>query len=84
MDLSGAGPYLQEDNTVSRADVWRLRHDCSELEPEGRPFNCTPLVGWPPFGTMHPEDLELEVGKHIGCKRHMWQYDQLTWELDNK
>ena len=84
MDLPGAGPYLREDYTISRADVWRLRHDCWELEPEGHPFNCTPLFGWPPIGTMYPEDLELEVRKHIDCKRHKWQYDKWTWELENK
>jgi hypothetical protein len=84
MDLCGSGPYLQEDNTISRADVWRLRHDCWEVEPEGLPFRSTPLSGWPPFGVMRPEELELEVHRHISCERHKWQYDRWTWQLSNK
>ncbi|KAH6675901.1 hypothetical protein B0J14DRAFT_587534 [Halenospora varia] len=84
MDLYGSGPYLREDNTISRADVWRLRHDCWEVEPEGLPFRTTPLSGWPPFGAMHPEELELEVRRHISCERHKWQYDRWTWQLGNE
>jgi hypothetical protein len=84
MDLCGSGPYLREDNTIARADVWRLRHDCWGVEPEGLPFRSTPLSGWPPFGVMRPEELELEVRRHITCKRHKWQYDGWTWQLGDK
>ena len=84
MDLCGSRPYLREDNTISRADVWCLRHDCWEVEPEGLPFRSTPLSGWPPFGVMRPEELELEVHRHITCERHKWQYDRWTWQLENK
>lgn len=61
MDLCVSRPYLREDNTISRADVWHLRHDCWEVESEGLPFRNTPLLGWPPFGVMCPDELELEV-----------------------
>ena len=84
MDLRGSGPYLREDNTISRADVWRLRHECWDVEPEGRPFRSTPLLGWPPLGVMRPEELELEVYKHVTCERHKWHYDRWTWQLENK
>jgi hypothetical protein len=84
MDLCGSGPYLQEDNTIARADVWRLRHDFWEVEPEGLPFKNTPLSGWPPFGFMRSDELELEVHRHITCERHEWQYNQWTWQLGNK
>ncbi|TAQ88181.1 hypothetical protein B7494_g3499 [Chlorociboria aeruginascens] len=84
MDLCGSGPYLRENNTIAWANVWRLRHDCWEVEPEGLPFRSTPLSGWPPFGVTHPEELELEVHRHITCERHKWQYDRWTWQLGNK
>lgn len=76
MDLPCSGPYIRDDNTISRADVWRLRHDCWESETEGLPFRNTPLLGWPPFGFMHPVELELEVHRHTSCERHKWQYYQ--------
>jgi hypothetical protein len=84
MDLHGSGPYLRQDNTIARADVWRLRHDCWEVEPEGLPFRSTPLSGWPPFGVMRPEELELEVRRHVDCERHKWRYDRWTWQLEDK
>lgn len=68
MDLRGSGPYLREDNTISRADVWRLRHECWEVEPEGRPFRSTPLLGWPPFGVIHPEEAGGGNWRY-GCMR---------------
>ncbi|PVH71365.1 hypothetical protein DL98DRAFT_540103 [Cadophora sp. DSE1049] len=83
MDLCGSGAYLHEDNTISRADAWRLRHDCWEIEAGGLPFRNTPLLGWPPFGFMHPDDLELEVHPHSSCERHRWQYDHWTWQFEN-
>jgi hypothetical protein len=83
MDLCGSGPYLKLDNTIARADVWRLRHDSWEVEPEGLPFRNTPLSGWPPFGFMASEELELEVHRHITCERYEWQYDHWTWQLGN-
>ena len=44
MDLPGSGSYLREDSTISRADVWRLRHECWEVESGGFPFRSTPLL----------------------------------------
>jgi hypothetical protein len=64
IDLCGSGSYLRENNTISRADVWRLRQNCWELASEGRPFRNTPLLGWPPFRVMCPE---LEVRRQISC-----------------
>jgi len=83
MDICGSGPYLREDNTISRADVWRLRRDCWEVASGGHLFRNTPLSGWPPFGVMCPDELELEVRRHVDCGRHRWQYHHWTWQFEN-
>ncbi|KAB5528997.1 hypothetical protein GE09DRAFT_1177813 [Coniochaeta sp. 2T2.1] len=71
------GPYLQEDGMVSRADVWRLRHDCYR-EYEDTTFEHPPAHGWPPFGRMREEDVELEIRPHLRCSHH-WSYSLWTW-----
>ncbi|KAK0731871.1 hypothetical protein B0H67DRAFT_89507 [Lasiosphaeris hirsuta] len=51
MDLGGSCPYInQETGEVSRLDVWRLRHECWDAEPEGifqglREFIATLMLG---------------------------------------
>ncbi|CAI6057894.1 unnamed protein product [Clonostachys chloroleuca] len=65
------------DGTISRADVWRLRHDCHS-EYEASTFLFTPPHGWPPFGRMKAEDVELEIRDHIHCSHH-WAYAYWTW-----
>lgn len=74
------GPYLQPDGTVSRADVWRLRHDCYWEYQVGTPFEHAPLHGWPPFGSMQEVDVELEIRPHLRCS-HLWEYCGWTWSL---
>jgi len=74
------GPYLQPDGTVSRADVWRLRHDCYYEYQVGTPFKHAPLHGWPPFGRMQEVDVELEIRPHLRCS-HLWEYCGWTWSL---
>ncbi|EFY88568.1 hypothetical protein MAC_05333 [Metarhizium acridum CQMa 102] len=83
MDLSGEGPYVQMGNQVSRADVWRLRHELWDVEPEGAPFRNTPICPWPPFGYIGDEELEIPVRTHINCPRHYWVYAGWTWLFDD-
>ncbi|KFH42529.1 hypothetical protein ACRE_067520 [Hapsidospora chrysogenum ATCC 11550] len=63
--------------TVTRADVWRLRHDC-HAEYQSNAFSYTPAFGWPPFGRMRVEDVELEIRHHLDCS-HNWIYMHWTW-----
>jgi hypothetical protein len=83
MDLTGSGPYLHEDR-VAREDVWRLRHECSGVEPEGRCYKNAPLCPWPPFGSMRAIETELPVRVHLNCYRHEWVYDKWTWKIDGR
>jgi hypothetical protein len=76
MDFHPPGPYVQEGK-ISRADVWRLRHDCHK-NYEDDSFSAAPPHGWPPFGTMRYEDVELELHGHLDCS-HQWKYDFWTW-----
>ena len=82
MDLTGAGAYVQRGNQVSREDVWRLRHELWDVEPEGAPFRNMPICPWPPFGYISDEELEIPVRAHINCSRHYWEYAGWTWLLD--
>ncbi|OIW27050.1 hypothetical protein CONLIGDRAFT_601903 [Coniochaeta ligniaria NRRL 30616] len=83
MDLCGSGPYEQGGSQVAREDVWRLRHECWDLEPEGTPFRNPPMSPWPPFGHMGVEELEISLRTHLGCERHRWVYARWTWLLGN-
>lgn len=83
MDLCGSGPYEQGGSQVARADVWRLRHECWDLEPEGTPFRNPPMSPWPPFGYMDVEELEISLRTHLRCERHHWVYARWTWLLSN-
>ncbi|KAK0110105.1 hypothetical protein ONS95_002761 [Cadophora gregata] len=76
MDSHPTGPYLQLGR-ISRANVWRLRHDC-HMNYDDDSFSATPLHGWPPFGTMEVEDIELELHDHLNCS-HQWRYNYWTW-----
>ncbi|RSL87113.1 hypothetical protein CEP51_002392, partial [Fusarium floridanum] len=84
MDLRGSGAYLQAGDQVARADVWRLRHECWDVEPEGAPFRNPPMCPWPPFGFMKVDELELPVRLHMNCDRHQWVYLRWTWLLGNE
>ncbi|EEU37211.1 uncharacterized protein NECHADRAFT_78445 [Fusarium vanettenii 77-13-4] len=75
LDFGLSGPSA--DGMVSRADVWRMRHDFSHLYPH-EAFSHTPPYGWPPFGSMRPEDIELEIRDHLACS-HQWKYSHWTW-----
>ncbi|RKU46438.1 hypothetical protein DL546_006752 [Coniochaeta pulveracea] len=77
LHIHPAGPYLRPDGTVSRADVWRLRHEC-HTEYEGDLFEYPPSYGWPPFGRMREEDVELELRPHFHCS-HRWAYSHWSW-----
>jgi hypothetical protein len=76
MDIHPPGPYLQ-DGKISRANIWRLRHDCHK-NYEDDSFLTTPQHGWPPFGTMRSKDVELELLDHLNCS-HQWKYSFWTW-----
>ena len=83
MDVCGSGPYLSGDQ-VTRADVWRLRHECWNVDDEGvLPFRNPPLCPWQPFGTMLPAETELSVRPHLECRRHEWAYLGWTWLTDD-
>ncbi|KAF4448112.1 hypothetical protein F53441_8428 [Fusarium austroafricanum] len=69
------------DGMVSRADVWRLRHSCSQLY-EDNGFSYTPAYGWPPFGQMRVTDVELEIRDYLTCS-HDWTYSHWTWSLSD-
>ncbi|KAI8682113.1 hypothetical protein NCS55_00465800 [Fusarium keratoplasticum] len=75
MDTGLSGP--SPDGMVLRADVWRMRHDFSHLY-SNETFSTTPPYGWPPFGSMRPEDIELEIRDHLACS-HQWKYSHWTW-----
>lgn len=83
MDLRGSGAYLQAGDQVARADVWRLRHECWDVEPEGAPFRNPPMCLWPPFGFIKVDKLELPLRLHINCDRHHWVYTRWIWLLGN-
>jgi len=83
MDLSGSGPYVQEGGQVGRIDVWRLRHECWDLEPEGIVFRRAPMCPWPPFGSMPVDELDVSVRAHIRCGRHRWAYSRWTWVFED-
>lgn len=71
MDLGGSGPYVSRgEGEVARQDVWRLRHECWDVEPEGRVYRSSPLTPWPPFGSMPVIETELTVRAHLQCQRH--------------
>ncbi|RKK30989.1 hypothetical protein BFJ66_g14473 [Fusarium oxysporum f. sp. cepae] len=77
IDHGLSGPAA--DGTVSRADVWRMRHDFSHLYQD-ETFSYTPPYGWPPFGRMRAEDVELEIRGHLACL-HQWRYMHWTWSF---
>ncbi|OAA34760.1 hypothetical protein NOR_08272 [Metarhizium rileyi] len=81
MDLTGTGAYVQGGNQVSREDIWRLRHELWDVEPDGAPFQTFPICPWPPFGYISDEELEVTVRAHINCSRHLWEYAGWTWLL---
>lgn len=70
------------DGMVSRADVWRMRHDFSHLYPH-ETYSHTPSYGWPPFGSMRLEDIEHEIRFHLACS-HRWKYSHWTWSHSGK
>ncbi|CAK7235840.1 hypothetical protein SEUCBS140593_009415 [Sporothrix eucalyptigena] len=65
---------------VSRAQVWRLRHDFHTEYTKDEGFYNLPPYGWPPFGQMREEDVELQIRRHLACK-HRWAYKSYTWLL---
>ncbi|KAI8680731.1 hypothetical protein NCS56_00479000 [Fusarium sp. Ph1] len=75
MDFGLSGPSA--DGMAPRADVWRMRHDFSHLYSH-ETFSHSPPYGWPPFGSMRPEDIEIEIRGHLSCS-HQWKYSHWTW-----
>ncbi|PTB80390.1 hypothetical protein M440DRAFT_1388686 [Trichoderma longibrachiatum ATCC 18648] len=78
MDLPGSGPYVEE-NKVSRADVWRLRHEYWNAWKGGIHFRNLPSTPFQPFGAVDAEEVELMVRGHLQCPRHEWVYSGFTW-----
>ncbi|RGP78905.1 hypothetical protein FLONG3_2810 [Fusarium longipes] len=78
LDLGLSG--LATDSNVPRADVWRMRHDFAHLYQD-ETFSYTPPHGWPPFGIMRAEDVEIEVRGHLPCS-HRWRYMHWTWSFN--
>ncbi|CAH0046407.1 unnamed protein product [Clonostachys solani] len=70
--------------TVSRADVWRLRREFPN-KYRTRDLEQPLPHAWPPFGRMRREDVELEIRDHLVCN-HRWKYVSWSWgteELDD-
>lgn len=82
MDLTGSGPYLQ-DNHISRADLWRLRHEYWNAWRDGVHFRHLPTTPFRPFGHTDAGEVEVAVRAHLECSRHEWVYTGFTWNLDN-
>jgi hypothetical protein len=80
MDLTGSGPYLEGDQ-ISRADVWRLRHECWNAWKDGVHFRHLPTTPFQPFGSIDGEEVEAMVRTHLECSRHQWTYAGFTWTL---
>ncbi|KAM0261687.1 hypothetical protein ACHAQJ_002139 [Trichoderma viride] len=80
MDLTGSGPYLRGDQ-VSRADVWRLRHECWNVWKHGVHFRHLPSTPFKPFGSIEGDEVEAMVRTHLECSRHQWTYAGFTWTL---
>ncbi|OAA65942.1 hypothetical protein SPI_02729 [Niveomyces insectorum RCEF 264] len=79
LDVHPPGPHVRPNGCVSRAQVWRLRHDFHTVYEDGPTnFPRMPPLGWPPFGTMREEDVELELRRHLRCN-HQWTYEGWTW-----
>ncbi|KFA76186.1 hypothetical protein S40288_10097 [Stachybotrys chartarum IBT 40288] len=76
MDLRSSEP-LVKDGQVSRAHVWRLRHDF-HTEYEEADYSQPPAFAWPPFGKMRIQDVEFEIRDHLQCS-HCWSYNYWTW-----
>lgn len=79
MDFRPAGPYLR-DGQVSRADIWRLRHDCYAQYLPLQDYSGRPPHGYPPFGAMQEHEVDLELRDHLHCC-HDWRYLHWTWIL---
>ncbi|KAI1642167.1 uncharacterized protein F4817DRAFT_369646 [Daldinia loculata] len=77
LDLENQGPYLREDDTVTRANVWRLRHDCFNNYTD-ESYHKIPNNPWPPFGFMRSKDVDMELQSHLRCSHH-WKYQHWTW-----
>ncbi|KAL7922326.1 hypothetical protein ACQKWADRAFT_86644 [Trichoderma austrokoningii] len=82
MDLEGYGPYL-DGNSVSRADAWRLRYECSSDWKDGIHFRYLPSTPFRPFGSINGDELEIVAHKHLSCWRHQWTYEGFTWILNS-
>lgn len=80
MHIGLSGPSA--DGMVPRADVWRMRHDFSHLY-SNEAYCHAPLYGWPPFGSMRPEDVEFEIRDHLACS-HQWKYSHWTWSFSGE
>ena len=81
--IAGSFMHLRPDRNagvgmISRANVWRLRHDCHEEYPTPEDYSGAPRHGWPPFGAMRAEDTDLEIRSHLECS-HQWNYASWTW-----
>jgi hypothetical protein len=83
MDLPGSGPYVQ-GNKVSRADLWRLRHEYWNAWKGGIHFRNLPSTPFRPFGAVDVEEVELMVRGHLHCQRHEWVYSGFTWTMRNR
>ncbi|KAK6065233.1 heterokaryon incompatibility protein [Seiridium cupressi] len=72
--------HLDNNGTISRANVWRLRRDCSSEYPEDKEetYSKAPRHGWKPFGFMAHKDVDLEIQGHIQCC-HRWTYTCWNW-----
>jgi hypothetical protein len=85
MGVYGSGPYLRGEQ-VSRADVWRLRHEFSgdNDNPDGLPFKNLPFSPWKPFGSIASIETDLAVRTHLEYDRHQWSYANWVWLLNGK
>ncbi|KAL4888243.1 hypothetical protein BDV59DRAFT_211432 [Aspergillus ambiguus] len=83
MDIAGSGPYICDDQEyISRADVWRLMHLPSN-EEDNTCYQYRPNTPWEPCGASHIKDCALRVKSHLQCSRHEYQYDHWNWSLED-
>lgn len=73
MDTPGNG-YYKCDDSICRADRWRLLHDVGSTS-----YDSTPLSSWQLIGRMPLSAVEVDVMAHVGCKRHEKHYARWEW-----
>ncbi|EXJ82315.1 hypothetical protein A1O3_06128 [Capronia epimyces CBS 606.96] len=71
-------PSHSDCQRISRAYECRLLY----IAQPGR--DRAPLCPWKPFGSIDPQETDLEVRRHLSCHgKHCLQYESWVWDLQN-